>query len=113
MLIAFSFRAKAGKEREFEQLLNNPESGRAVAKAMGATRNTLFLKDGYMIRLVEFPVGANPVPLTEIAGRDLNVKTFLRKLGSVIQDGFDVDTPGSMEAFNRRITFPLAYDVRP
>ena len=43
MLVAFTFRAKPGKETEFERLLNNPEGGRAVAKALGGTRNALFL----------------------------------------------------------------------
>ena len=79
---------------------------------MGATRNTLFLKDGRMIRVVEIPEGAKPTPMEEIMEKDPNVKAFLRKLGTIIEDGFDPDDPGSLEAFNRRITFPLAYDVR-
>ena len=57
MLMVFSFTAKPGKEREFEALLNNPEAARNVATAMGATRNALFLKDGRMIRVFEFPEG--------------------------------------------------------
>jgi len=112
MLVAFSFGAKPGKEREFESLLHNPDSARAVAKAMGATRNTLFLKDGRMIRVLEFPEGVKPVPLAEVAKRDPRVADFLRKLGPLIEDGFDFDRPGSMDAFNGRITYPLAFDVR-
>lgn len=112
MLVAFSFRAKPGKEREFEQMLNNPESGRNVAKAMGATRNILFLKEGRMFRVIEFPEGAEPVSLVELAQRDPNVKEFLRKLGLIIEDGFDVDKPESIEAFNQRNSLSLAYDVR-
>ena len=46
MLVAFTFRAKKGKELEFERLLRDPESGRRVAQGLGATRNVLFLKDG-------------------------------------------------------------------
>lgn len=111
-MIAFTFRAKPGREREFEELINNPESGRAFAKMMGATRNTLFLRDGRMIRVVEIPDGIRPVPMEEIMEKDPNLKAFLRKLGSIIEGGFDPDVPGSLEAFNRRITFPLAYDVR-
>ena len=112
MLVAFSFRAKPGKEAEFEALLNNPEAGRAVAKAMGATRNSLFLKGGRMIRVLEFPEGARPLPLGEVARRDPRVAEFLRKLGPLIEDGFDFDRSGSMEGFNERIAFPLAFDVR-
>ncbi|HKZ23982.1 MAG TPA: hypothetical protein VJ224_06220 [Thermoplasmata archaeon] len=113
MLVAFSFRAKPGREREFEEALNNPESGRVFAKLMGASRNTLFLKGGRMIRVVEFPEGRTPVPLGEIAKQDPEVREFLKKLGGLAEDGFDPDVPGSLEAFNSRITFPLAYDVRP
>jgi len=112
VLVAFTFRAKPGKEAEFERLLNNPDSGRLFAKAMGATRNALFLKDGRMIRVVEFPEGSHPVPMTDIMERDPKVKAFLKTLGSIIEDGFDPIVPGSLEAFNKRITVPLAYDVR-
>jgi len=112
MLVAFSFKAKPGMEREFEHLLNNPDSGRGFARAMGATRNTLFLNAGRMIRVVDIPEGVKPTPMEELMEKDPNVKAFLRKLGSIIEDGFDPDVPGSLEAFNRRITFPLAYDVR-
>ena len=112
MLVAFSFRTKPGKEREFEQMLNNPESGRNVAKATGATRNTLFLREGRMFRVLEFPEGVKPVSLVELAERDPNVKEFLRKLGSIIEDGFDVDRPESIEAFNQRNSLNLAYDVK-
>lgn len=111
MLVAFSFRAKPGKEREFEELLNNPESGRASAKAMGAKRNMLFLKNGTMIRVLEFPEGVKPVPLAEIAKQDPSVEAFLRKIGPLIEDGFDIDAPESLAAFNQRITFDPAYDV--
>lgn len=112
MFVAFTFRAKRGKEAEFERLLNNPDSARAVAKGLGATRNVLFLKDGRMIRILEFPEGAKPVSLADLAERDPNLKAFLRNLGPLIEEGFDVDVPGSLEAFNRRITFTPAFDVR-
>lgn len=113
MLVAFTFRAKPGKEAEFERLMNNPEGGRAVANALGATRNALFLKDGRMIRIMEFPEGARPRSLAEVAEHDANLKSFLKQLGPLIEDGFDVEAPGSLETFNRRISFTLAYDVRP
>ncbi|HEV8595419.1 MAG TPA: SchA/CurD-like domain-containing protein [Thermoplasmata archaeon] len=112
MLVTFTFRAKPGKEEEFERLLNNPESGRLFAKAMGASRNALFLKEGRMIRVVEFPEGAQPVAMTDIMERDPKVKEFLKKMGAIVEDGFDPDVPGSLEAFNRRVAVPLAYDVR-
>ena len=111
MLVCFTFRAKPGKEEEFARLMNNPDSGRAFARAMGAVRNTLFLRDGRMIRIVEFPEGARPAPMQDIMEQDPKVKEFLRKLGSIIEDGFDPNVPGSLEAFNERIMVPLAYDV--
>ena len=113
MLVVFSFIAKPGKEREFEALLNNPEAARHVAEAMGATRNALFVKDGRMIRVLEFPEGRKPVPLGEIAERDPSVKAFLRALGPLVEDGFDVDRPETLEAFNKRVLVPQAFDVRP
>lgn len=111
MLVAFSFRAKRGREKEFEALLNNPESGRRVAQALGATRNTLFLREGRMIRILEFPDGATPKPLKEAARQDPRIMEFLQKLGPLVEAGYDLDRPGSMEAFNARIRFPVAYDV--
>lgn len=113
MLLAFTFRAKPGKEKDFERLLNNPDSGRMVAKMMGATRNALFLRDGRMIRIFDVPEGVEPRSMGEIAEREPRVKEFLRALGPLVEDGFDVDRPGSLEAFGRRISLPLAYDVRP
>ncbi|HEX9340343.1 MAG TPA: hypothetical protein VF992_04130 [Thermoplasmata archaeon] len=111
MLMAFTFRAKRGKESEFERVLNNPEGGKVVARGLGATRNALFLKDGQMIRIMEFPDGARPKSMVEVAEADANLKAFLRRLGPLVEDGFDVDVPGSLEAFNRRISFAPAYDV--
>jgi len=113
MLVCFTFEAKPGREAEFERLLNNPDAGRAVARSMGASRNMLFVKGGRMVRVFEFPEGATPVPLGEIAKRDKKVEQFLRSIGPVIKDGFDVDTPGSLDAFNKRAAIPVAYDVRP
>ena len=113
MLIAFTFKAKPGKEQEFETLLDNPESGLAIAKALGAKRNTLFLGNGRMIRIFEFPEGVKPsMTLTELAQKDSKVKEFLRKLSAVIEDGFDVDNLQTMDEFNKRHSLKLAYDVR-
>lgn len=112
MLVAVTFRAKAGKEKDFEELLNDPEAGLAAAKAQGAIRNSLFLKQGVMIRILEFPDGSKPVSMYSIAERDPKFKAFLRAMGSIVEDGFDVDRPETIEAFNRRNMFPLAYDVK-
>lgn len=112
MLVCFTFRAKSGKEEELEALLNNPEGARHVARLMGATRNTLFLGGGRMVRVLEFPDGVEPVPLAEIAAKDAAVHEFLRQLGPLIEDGFDVDRPETLASFNRRALVPMAFDVR-
>lgn len=39
------------------------------------------------------------------------MREFLRRLGTLVQDGYDFDEPGSFEAFN--LSVPFAYDVRP
>jgi hypothetical protein len=112
MLVAFSFQAKPGREREFEALLDQPEAGRAVAALMGGRRNTLFLGHGRMVRILEFPDGAKPTPLGEVARSNPAVAEFLRKLGPLIVDGFDMDRPETLAAFNDRMSLKLAYDVR-
>ncbi len=113
MLVCFTFEAKPGREAEFERLVNNPEAGKKVARLMGATRNSLFLKGGRLVRVFEFPEGKKPVSLGELARHDKGIEEFLRAIGSLTKDGFDFDTPGSLEAFNARVMVPLAYDVRP
>jgi hypothetical protein len=113
MLVAFTFRAKPGKEKAFEALLRNPEAAKRVARLMCATRNTLFLGEGRLVRILEFPEGAKPVPLTEIAARDAGVRDFLAKLGPLVENGFDVERPETLEAFNKHVLVPLAFDVRP
>lgn len=111
MLVAFSFRAKKGKEADLEDLLNDPDAGRRVAKMLGATRNTLFLQDGRMFRVLEFPDGATPPQMSELARDNPAVSDFLRRLAPLVEDGFDPDDPESMEAFDDRVTLPLAFDV--
>ncbi|MCA1812110.1 MAG: hypothetical protein LC623_08890 [Halobacteriales archaeon] len=111
MLACFSFAAKPGFEGDFERLLDNEAGGRAVALAMGATRNTLFLGHGRMVRVFEFPDGARPTSLAELARTDPKVADFLRRLAPLIEGGFDLDEPGSIEAFNQRNQLALAYDV--
>lgn len=113
MLVAFSFKAKVGMEEEFERLLNNPESGARIAKAIGAVRNMLFLGNGRMVRIFEFPDGIKPVTMTDLASQDLNAKEFLRTLSAVIEDGFDVDKLETLDDFSKRSSLRLAYDVRP
>lgn len=113
MLVAFTMKAKAGREKEFEALLNDPEAARLVAQRMGATRNTLFLSEGRMVRVLEFPEGAKPRSLLEIAAEEPRIDAFLRRLSGLVEDGFDMDAPETLAAFNKRITLPLAFDVRP
>lgn len=113
MLVCFAFEAKPGREAEFERLLNNAEGGRKVARGMGATRNSLFLKGGRMVRVLEFPDGGAPVPLAQLAKEDPEIEAFLRALGPLIKDGFDFDDPASLDAFNKRVFLPNAYDIRP
>lgn len=113
MLVCFNFEAKPGKEAEFEKLLNNPESAKKVARLMGASRNSLFMKHGRMVRIFEFPEGKKPISLGELAKTDAGIEAFLRALGPLIKDGFDLDVPGSLDAFNARVALPMTYDVRP
>lgn len=113
MIVCFSFKAKAGKEKDFERLLTDPEAGLANARAMGATRNTLFLGGGRMVRVLEFPEGAKPSDMAEMAAKDPRLRTFLEKIAPLIEGGFDMDNLASLEAFNRRSSLTLAYDVRP
>jgi hypothetical protein len=113
MFVCFTFEAKPGKETEFDKVLNNPEAAKKVARLMGATRNTLFLKHGRMVRIFEFPEGKKPVSLGELAKHDAGIDAFLRALGPLIKDGFDPEVPGSLDAFNARAAVPMAYDVRP
>ena len=113
MLVCFTFEAKPGKEKEFAALLNDPEAARRVARAMGATRNSLFLSGGRMVRVLEFPEGATPRPLGDVAKEDAAVMAFLRRLAPLVQDGFDMDRPETLDAFNARARVALALDVRP
>lgn len=94
MLVGFSFKAKPRKERGSESLLDHPEAGRAAGKAMGATRNILFLRAGRIVRLMGSADGVTPLPLTGLARRSPDVARFLRTLGPLIQGGFDLDRPG-------------------
>ena len=112
MLVAFAFKAKPGREAELERLLNDPESARRVATLLGATRNTLFLREGRVVRILEFPPGAKPRGLLDAAQEDPAVADFLRALGPLVEDGFDYADPESLKAFNARISLPLALDVR-
>jgi hypothetical protein len=112
MIVAVTFRAKIGMEDQFNSLLNDPETGRRFAELMGATRNILFLGNGIMVRVMEFPDGVTPRTLTDIAKENIEVASFLRKLGRVIDGGFDYDQPKTLDDFSKKVTVPLAYDVR-
>ncbi|MES2154397.1 MAG: hypothetical protein V4510_04605 [bacterium] len=65
-----------------------------------------------MVRVLEFPDGSRPTSLVELAGTDPKVAEFLRKLAPLIEDGFNPDDSASLEAFNQRNQFVLAYDVQ-
>ena len=112
MITGTSFKAKPGKARELEALLNDPERGRAVAKAMGATRNVLFWQGDRMVRVMEFPEGGRPVPMSEIAARDPDAREFLRRIGDLAEPGYDLDRPETMDAFGQAGALRLLYDVR-
>src|SRR5438067_1851915 len=112
MLVCFTFAAKPGKEKELEALLDDPETARKVARFLGATRNTLFLAHGRMIRVLELPDGHKPPPLADLAKQDPAFAAFMAKLGPLVQDGFDAARPETLAAFNARTTFTPAYDVR-
>lgn len=111
MLAAFTFRAKPGHEKELEALLNDPEMTRRISRAMGVTRNILFFAGGRMVRVVEFPDGTHPRPWAALAREDPVIEGFLRQLGQLVEDGFDLDQPETLEAFNARVTLPRVFDI--
>ncbi len=65
-----------------------------------------------MIRVLEFPEGVKPRSMSELAKENPDVAIFLRRMGSLVMDGFDLDRLGSLEEFNKRSMFPLCHDVR-
>lgn len=113
MLVGFSFRARPGMEAELEALLADPEGGRRVAAAIGASRNLLLWQGGRMVRIFEFPEGTTPVPLAEVAARDEAIAGFLARVGRLSDPPFDPGEPGSLESFSRQTALRLVYDVRP
>lgn len=112
MIIAFTFRAKPGKQEEMQALLDNPGGGERVAKAMGAKRNLLLWKDDRMVRILEFEDGVEPVPLGAIAKKDEKVHAFLKQLGALTEPGFDPDDEKSMQGTNEQAGMRVLYDVR-
>jgi hypothetical protein len=112
MLVCFSFECKPGMEKEFAAALSDPEMGHRVALAMGASRNMLFVRDGRMVRVFEFPEGATPVPIMEIARSDEAVGAFLRSLAPLLKEPFDLSRPETLDAFNKRNVMPVVYDVK-
>lgn len=111
MLVGFSFEAKPGKAEELHALLSDPERGQAMAEALGATRNILFWQGDRMVRLLAFPDGTTPTPMAEVAERDPEVRDFLAKVGELAEAGYDLDDPGSLEAFTEAAKLELVYDV--
>lgn len=111
MLIGFSFEAKPGKRKELEALLDDPERGRAMAEALGATRNVLFWQGDRMIRVLEFPEGTTPPTMAQLAERDPEARAFLARVGELAEPGFDVDDPGSLEAFSEAAALRVVFDV--
>ena len=112
MLVCFSFECKPGMEKEFAEILSDPEMGHRVALAMGATRNTLFMRGRRMVRVFEFRDGTTPVPLIEIARNDDAIATFLRRLAPLLEEPYDLSRPETMDAFNKGNVMPVVYDVR-
>ena len=112
MLVCFSFECKPEMEQEFAEVLADPEMAHRIALAMGATRNTLFMRGRLMVRVFDFPDGVAPVPLMEVARNDEAVATFLRRLAPLLVEPYDLNRPESMDAFNKRNRMPLVYDVK-
>lgn len=111
MLIGFSFEAKPGKAKELEALLSDPERARAMAQALGATRNILFWQGDRMVRVLEFPEGVTPTPMHEVAEQNPEARALLARVGELAEPGFDIDDAASLEAFSERSALRLVYDV--
>lgn len=112
MLYAFSFTAKPGHEERFEELLSDEEQARRITKLLGARRNTLFCKDGRMIRILEGPDDGEKPSMYDLAREHPWFHDFLAEVGELAEDGFDVDDKASLDAFNERVLHPLVLDVR-
>ena len=95
------------------RLLDDEATARRVALAMGASRNLLLWQGDRMVRVLEFPDGARPVPIDEIAAKNPDVREFLRRLGELTEPPFDVDRPGALAAFTRAAAMDVVLDVRP
>ncbi|HEX9708861.1 MAG TPA: hypothetical protein VGB42_02705 [Candidatus Thermoplasmatota archaeon] len=112
MLVCFNLEALPGKEREFEALLSDKGIGERIALRTGARRNMIFVKEGKMVRILEFADGTTPVPLSAAAKEDPAIAKFLHDLAPLVKEGYVAGDDRSFADFMKRVSYPLAYDVR-
>lgn len=111
MLVAFAFGAKPGKAKDLGKLLADEETARRVTELLGARRNVLFMKDGRMVRILEFDDDADKPSMYDLAHQHAWFHEFLAEVGRLAEGGFDVDDEDSFEAFNEQVFHPLVYDI--
>lgn len=113
MQIAFTFRAKRGREEELEALMCDVGVSERLARAMGATKASLFCGRGTVVRVFEFPDGVTPPQLPELVRRDPEYAKWLAQVGPLVEEGPDAGSLHSLQAFQQRTTVPLALEVTP
>lgn len=111
MQIAFAFRAKRGREAELEAILCDARLAQRLARLMGATRASLFVGRGTVVRVFEFPEGVTPPLMTELVRRDPEYVDWLRRIAPLVEEGPDAESLHSLQAFQQRTTVPLALEV--
>lgn len=63
--------------------------------------------------MLHFPDGDGPPPYpADIARRDPSVREFLQAVGKLAEPGFDLERPGTLDAFNKMAATRLVLDVR-
>lgn len=112
MLVCFNLEAVPGREKEFEALLSDKAIGERILMRTGARRNMVFVKDGKMIRILEFSDGTTPVPLSAAAKEDAAIAKFLEDLAPLVKDTYVPGDDKDFAEFMKRVSFALAYDVR-
>lgn len=113
MQIAFTFRAKQGREEDLAEAMCDRELAARLARSLGATRSTLFLGGGQVVRVLEFPESVTPPLLPELVRKEPEYVAWLRRIAPLVENGPDVDNLHSLQAFHQRTTVPLAMEVRP
>jgi hypothetical protein len=112
MLVCFFLQSQPGAEKEFERLLSDKAVGERILQRTGARRNMVFVRDGHMIRILEYADGTTPVPLSAAAKEDAAIAKFLQDLAPLVKDGYVAGDDKSFAEFMKRVAFTLAYDVR-